>query len=573
LLVLAGMMAALVVPPLFTRDLWNPDEPRYAEVAREMLVTGQYLVPHLNGELYPDKPPLYFWAVAALWKLGFGLNAGRVLVGLCSLGTLAAVYLFVRRQAGGGWALLASAVTLTCSQFVVHVSVGVIDPVLTFLVTCALLSGYAALHRLGGRGTAWWTASYVFMALATLTKGPAGCLAPALVLLVYALLNRKQVHAGGKAHVLGAAIFAVIVAAWLIPALITGGAEYSHTILVKQNVGRVVQSYSHRQPFWYYVPRLVTHFFPWALFLPLAAYAAVRQRRTDGDGVCLFSVVWMGVYVLFFSLISGKRMGYLLPIAPALGIVTAWYLTTGVLQRPVQRAICVLILWVSFCCLMLFAAFQFAGTLFSGPLFALAESRDEVLREVKHAATPLWHAAAPAAAALPLLAVCFALVWLAVVLVICLASAFEKGHFSRASEAAQRFYRASVALLAASVFLLACSLSVVLMPVVNVYKSGKRFCEEAEPFLGAAQTVNLYDNDFSGVYNLYTGRVSMPVLETPEGLRAAAMSPGTAVIGDRKQFAKVFTSDELERLTLMQRDVGHRSMMLIGRLDGAESTR
>ena len=75
-LVLLGFMALLLIPSLFTRDLWNPDEPRYMEVARQMTVTGNYLVPHLNGQLYPDKPPMFFWLTALLLVMANPSNSG-----------------------------------------------------------------------------------------------------------------------------------------------------------------------------------------------------------------------------------------------------------------------------------------------------------------------------------------------------------------------------------------------------------------------------------------------------------------------------------------------------------------
>lgn len=105
------------VPSMFTRDPWNPDEPRYTEVAREMVVTGNYAVPRLNGEIYPDKPAPFFWMVALLMRLGFGFASGRVVAAVASTGTLLLVYHLGRRLYGREVGLLAALVTLTPGPF------------------------------------------------------------------------------------------------------------------------------------------------------------------------------------------------------------------------------------------------------------------------------------------------------------------------------------------------------------------------------------------------------------------------------------------------------------------------
>jgi len=149
--IILGASAVVLVPSLFTRDPWTPDEARCVEVAREMTVTGRYLVPRLNGELYPDKPPLVFWASAALYPLGFGLNAGRVVALLATAGTLLLTYRIGQRLYGREVGLLAALMALTSGLFFYISGLGVLDPPLTFFVVGSIYCALRALEGAGGR--------------------------------------------------------------------------------------------------------------------------------------------------------------------------------------------------------------------------------------------------------------------------------------------------------------------------------------------------------------------------------------------------------------------------------------
>ena len=540
LAIIAGLLAVLVVPSMFARDLWNPDEPRYTEVAREMVVMRQYLVPHLNGVIYPDKPPFFFWATALLWKLGLGLNSGRILSAFFSLGTLWAVYLFTRHFLPGTPPLLASLAALSTLLFASSVTHGVIDPVFTTLVTGALICGYAALHGEPGRRTPWWLGAYCLAALGVLTKGPVGFLVPALVLLAYGLLDRERVKGGGRAHAWGALLFAAIVLAWLVPAALTGGPEYTRAILIKQNLGRAVRSYSHRNPVYYFLLHLPTHYFPWALLLPFAGWAAFRTRRSGQASGALFATTWAVVYVVFFSLISGKRAGYILPIAPALGILSAWYLAGSGSTGPKVATVRLWVHRVAFGVLALFSVTLVAAAALARPVLTRIEEDPNLLREALGVLTPTWHVCVLSLLLLPAVVACVG--------------------FARAVKAR----RINNYALAFAILLLMAVGQPCMGSAVNVFKSGKLFCEAAMPYVSRADVVHLYPQDYSGVYNLYTGLVHMPVIRGEAPLREALARPGTVVIGQRKRLLQALTPDELAGWTLMRRNVGHRKMMLLG---------
>jgi len=188
LIVLLGVL--LIIPSFFTRNLWNPDEPRYMELTREMVVLHDYVVPHLDGVWHPDKPPLFMWLSVVFYKLRFGMLSGRTVSLLATMGTLLLVYFFGRRLSGAGMGWLAALVTATAFLFAYISKDGVADTVITLVETGGVLAAYLALNAKTGRARLWWLAFYAACGLAVLCKGPVGLFAPGTFVLVYALLNR-----------------------------------------------------------------------------------------------------------------------------------------------------------------------------------------------------------------------------------------------------------------------------------------------------------------------------------------------------------------------------------------------
>lgn len=544
---ITALVVLVGVPSLFTRDLWNPDEPRYMEVAREMAVLGDYVIPHLNGKVYSEKPPMFFWLAGLLWRAGLGYNSGRIVTLAAVWGTLLLVYLFCRRRIGPKEGLLAAAIALTCLLLVKFTTIGVLDPLLTFFTTTALIAGYAAFHRASGRSALpLWVGCYVAMGLGTLTKGPVGFLVPGLVLLSYGIFNRKNTKAGGAAHALGFIAFAAVVLAWLIPAILAGGPDYTRTILLKQNVGRAISSYSHQNPFYYYLVRWPMYFFPWSFLLPLAVFAAVRRWR-ESDRLVRFAFLWLIVPFAFFMLISGKRMNYVLPTAPAVGILVAWYFTSrreGTVRHP--RAERWLLSIASFCIAIL-TVLLMATTLAAPTMVRRLYPEAEFSREIALFLTPSRMAAA--------------LAMLAVPVAVSLWGTFR----SRASSIGR------AAALIAAVVLVCPAIDIFLLPAVNKVKSGRRFGMSINRYATGSKAVYLYGDEFSGVYNLWTGRVSIPALETEDELREKLAAPDALVVSDLKRFKKVLTPEELESHQLAGEHVGHRTMVLLeGRGAGAD---
>ena len=541
-ILIVAAACVLFVPALFTRDLWSPDEPRYMEVGREMVLLDDYRVPHLNGEPYPDKPPMFFWLAAGLYRAGCGYNGGRVAAGLASLGTILLVYAIGRRLLSARGALYAALVTLTAALFLATSKMGVIDPLLAFFTTAAICCGLWAMDGEKGRFRWWWLAAYAAAGLAVLTKGPVGVAVPAVVLVACGFVRGGKVRKGGWIHLAGAVLLLGMVAAWLAPALIRGGTAYSENILFRQTAGRVWKSYSHRNPFYYYILNSPWLFVPWTLFLVPAVWSAVKAWRDPDETASRLGLVWFGGVFLFFTLFSGKRTGYLMPLMPAFGLLMGRYLVRVNQGRPLwpraHRAFVGVMLGVF--ALGFLAAVP--GPALVGPICKLVYPGDVALIADVHAVMQGSLPVAVVFSLLGMLVVCGA--WTAV---------YRQGK--------QRFL---LPVLAGIILLLSLLGDITVLPRVNHFKSANNLVMAGKTCLEEADSVFLYYKDFEGAYTLYTGRIAMPVLEKAEDFERALAAPAkVAVIGHEKHIFRALGSPlRVGRIAASAR-VGHRRMLLI----------
>ena len=544
---IALLVALCTVPSLFTRDLWNPDEPRYTEVAREMVVLRDYLVPHLNGEVYAEKGPLFFWLTAALWELGAGFNSGRLVAMLAVLGTAVIIYLGFRRQLGARGALLAVAAALTTVLLVKFARRGVLDPLLMFTATAAIVAGFHALQPATRRRRLCWVACYASLALGVLNKGPVGLLVPALPLLAYGIAARREVRGGGWLHAVGALVLLAMVAAWVVPACVAGGREYAQTILVRQHVGRAVQSYSHRQPPWFFLLVGPPLLLPWTLLLPQAVAGAFRKWRDERTHVALLAAAWLLLPLVFFSIISGKRDCYIVPIAPAAGLLIAHYFTAEGLRRGRMLSAERRLMGIVFGVLLVLCGVLAVSAVVAGPLI----DGGYVSRwsKVDPAEVAPFHGALPWPRAV-----------LALALLALPAAACVRGLRTPHEQGMRR-----AALLAAAVLALGLTIDLVMTPIVNRVKSGRTLADEVVRRAEPGREIYLYGDNFSNLYNLYTGRVHMPYLAKAEHarLRELLAAPGTLIISQCGWLKNVLTEREQEDHIVYEERVGHRAMVVL----------
>lgn len=320
LLILAALGALLFLPGLGWRDVWNPDEARYAEVAREMRLLGTWAVPHLNGRVYTQKPPLLFWSIAAFGALTGGISetAARLPSALAALGALLLVYRMGDRFFGrrAGW--LAAAAFGTCFKVLWQGRFGQIDMLLTFLVTLGVwfwARGYTEER------SRLYPLFFVSAGLATLAKGPVGLLPPLLSIVAFLLVTRDRGELKRLRIGLGLLLWAAVVLAWLVPAGLSGGGDYLRQIVFKQNVTRYVDPWHHFEPWYYYLTVIPAEFFPWSFLLPTAIVAGWKRFEGRPRQGFLFCLCWVAVTVVFFSVSPAKRSVYILTLYPALALL------------------------------------------------------------------------------------------------------------------------------------------------------------------------------------------------------------------------------------------------------------
>ncbi len=316
--------------PSFYRDLWEPDEPRFVLVAKEMVESGNFVMPHRNKKPYPDKPPFYFWTIVLSSKLTGGFNTPAGILPVATAGALSIllVFLIALKLGFNEKIALASSIIFASSPKVWwQASHAQIDMVLAFLV---YLSVYLALLYLEKNRELYLSLSFFVMGLATLTKGPVGLIIPLGSITVYLLWTKKWKDT--KVFTFKSIFFYLLpIGLWLAlliaQSLSGGNTAYLENILFKQTVVRFAKSWHHFQPVYYYLKVIAYDFFPWSIFLYYFLWYLWKNRKehplSDSEK---FLLSWFLFTVFFFSLPSGKRGLYILPMYPAISIFTAVFI-------------------------------------------------------------------------------------------------------------------------------------------------------------------------------------------------------------------------------------------------------
>ena len=315
-LALLGLACAVFFFHLGSYGLWEPDEARYAEIAREMLATRNFIVPHLNYVAYVEKPPLLYWLGAA-WMALFGVNefAARLTPALAALAGVLMTWLFVRRTMGRGRALLAGAILATSTLYAVMAQVLTTDMLLAAAVTVALFALYLHWSE-GGR---WCWIGYAAIAMGLLAKGPVAAAIPILTLAIFLWWQGELPGAIGRFHALaGGAMVLSIAAPWFIAVAIREPG-FIDFYFVGEHLRRFFQSgYSHGEPFYYYLPVLAAGMMPWTLMTPFIAWR--RLARAPAGRFCMVAAA---VVIVTFSAASAKLIPYILPAAAPIAVLLA----------------------------------------------------------------------------------------------------------------------------------------------------------------------------------------------------------------------------------------------------------
>ncbi|MFO7305521.1 MAG: glycosyltransferase family 39 protein [Gammaproteobacteria bacterium] len=376
LLFLLGLCLCLVATGIGLRDPWPADEPRFAQIAREMVASGEWLIPRIGGDLYADKPPLYFWLLALGLSATGSIRASFLLPSFVSaLGCVVLVYDLGRRLFSRETGLLAATLLLFTVQFVWQARQAQIDATLCFFITLSL---YGLLrHLLLGPSWRWYIVGWAAAGLGVITKG-VGFL-PLLILIPWALLRARwrlpRFESSAWWWLAGPFVFACAIGAWLVPMLLAtsgdpGLAAYRDEILLTQTARRYFDAWHHVEPFWYFLVEVIpilwlpaTALLPWLVPRWRAAWRT-RQLRI------VLPLSWVVLVVLFFSLSTGKRGVYVLPAVPAFVLAVSPYLVELARERHVRRVMFALALAVG--------AATFVAALY---LWSNAAARDALLAD------------------------------------------------------------------------------------------------------------------------------------------------------------------------------------------------
>jgi 4-amino-4-deoxy-L-arabinose transferase-like glycosyltransferase len=513
-------------------DLWNPDEPRYAEVSREMVNGGNWILMHRNGTLYTDKPPLFFWAIAFSSFLWQGFTPFSVRFPSALFGTLTVLLTFFigKKLYSSRMGFLSGLILATSTQFAYLSTRGNIDTTLTFFTTASILcflqwypprqEGEAS--REGMKGLSFY-GYYIGMALATLAKGPVGFILPLSVTLLF--LSVQKDWKGIKAMRLlpGILLLMAIVLAWYLPAILKGGREYLESTLLHHSFDRYAKGSAHVRPFYYYLYSFPGDFLPWIIFLPGAVVYGFSRAMTAKRKEFLFLMIWFSFIFLFFTLSKGKRGLYLLPLFPAASLMTGK-------------------LWEDF---ISFSMRHFRHEWISIPLFGLMGV---------------------------ILVVGVALPWVI--------SAEFSSYFSYSLPVSFFLVGTSIGLLIlirfkyyGAIFLLLIGMMAggffytlrVVFPLVNPHKSARFICQEVTSRIQPGEKLAIYGDFESGPYNFYTGIVPILVLEDEEDLLNFLRSPKRVFCllrsRDFLKFERLEGRPEVQLIA--QRGVGSKDFILI----------
>jgi 4-amino-4-deoxy-L-arabinose transferase-like glycosyltransferase len=333
---LIGFCIVLYFLNLGQWDLWNPDEPRYAQVAREMVNGGDWILMHYNGKIYDDKPPLFFWLIAFSSYLWQGFSSFSVRFPAALFGTLTVLLTFFLGKIlyTSRTGFLSGLILATSLEFAYLSTRANMDTTLTFFTTASLFCFFQwvrwvqdkakKLKKGEGKdktGNLWIYGLYIGMALATLTKGPVGFILPLSVSLIYLVIQKDWEGIKRMRLLTGMGLFLVIVLSWYLPAVLKGGEDYLHATLFRQTVARYSSGWSKVRPIYYYLYNFPADFLPWILFVPAAVAYGFSREKMEKRRELLFLFTWSVLIFVFFSLSKGKRPLYLLPLYPAVSIM------------------------------------------------------------------------------------------------------------------------------------------------------------------------------------------------------------------------------------------------------------
>jgi 4-amino-4-deoxy-L-arabinose transferase-like glycosyltransferase len=333
-LLLAGFCGFLFFYGLGQFGLIGADEPRYAQVAREMLERHDWITPVLGGHPWLEKPPLYYWQAMVVYSI-FGVSdwAARLPSAIDATFLVLAIYFFLRRFRPG-FELDGALIAASCAGIVAYAHAASMDIALAATFTAGMLAWWT-WHETSQRS--YLAAFYTLMALGALAKGPVAPLLAAAVIACYLPVVRQWRSIFKTLWLPGIFLFLLIALPWYYAVQVRNPAFFREFI-VEHNLGRFSRNlYHHTEPFWYYLPVTLLALLPWTVF-GIASFVKsigswlVARKSQDASlnaskhRLDIFACCWLVMPLLFFSISQSKLPGYILPAIPAGALLLVEYL-------------------------------------------------------------------------------------------------------------------------------------------------------------------------------------------------------------------------------------------------------
>jgi 4-amino-4-deoxy-L-arabinose transferase-like glycosyltransferase len=317
---LAGLLSLVWLATLASRPLFSPDEGRYAEIPREMLSGGDWVIPHLNGLDYIEKPPLQYWATAVTYRLlGVSEFSARLYTALTALAAVAVIGFLGKRLWGNGAGWRAAAVLSGMFMFVVLGQLMTLDMSLTFWMT-ASLAGFLSAQRAPSAERGWMLFAWLAAALGVLTKGLVAAAIPAAVLVIYSLWMR-DFSPWRKLHLKwGLPLFLAVTVPWHWLAAQRLN-DFLQFFFIREHFARYLTPIAERhEPWWFFSWVFLAGTVPWTV--PALRVLVSGWRTPRGQfSPTLFLWIWVVFICVFFSISDSKLMPYILPAMPALALL------------------------------------------------------------------------------------------------------------------------------------------------------------------------------------------------------------------------------------------------------------
>lgn len=312
----------LFVPGLGLKELWNPIEPRYAAIAKEMYLTKQFFVPSYLGEIYLEKPPLFFWLINLSFFLTGEISAWSAGLPslLSSLGSLILIYLIGSSLFSKNGALVATALSLFNIRFAYQSNRIQMEIVLLFFM---LLAIYGFIKWLKTKKISWLIVLYSSLGFSLLTKGLVGVVPILITILIYAFIS-KEFKLKELKLFSGFLIVMIILASWLVPAFLSQFKSNDAVTLFQNGFTRFFTERS-KHGFAYYFIVLFYEFAPWTLFALPALWYKGRAAIKEVDRVSQFLILWLIVTILFFSLNSKRHSHYIITMVPVVALLVGYW--------------------------------------------------------------------------------------------------------------------------------------------------------------------------------------------------------------------------------------------------------